>query len=123
MQGPENLLGITPVLPSADIVRDIDWYEKMTGFTCLYADSMYAILLREQQCIHLQWHANTEDDPLLGGSVIRIFVKDIQPLFEEFIQRGTIRNQSFLPSTPWNTREFGFHDLNRNAIYFVEDLD
>jgi len=123
MQAPENLLGITPVLPSSDISRDVDWYEKMTGFTCLYADRMYAILLREQQCIHLQWHAGTSGDPMPEGSVVRIFVKDIQPLVEEFIRRGTIRKQSYIPNTPWNTREFGFHDLNRNSIYMVEDLD
>src|SRR6476661_3806322 len=106
-----EIFGIIPVLPSADIARDIEWYKEKAGFEIRYSDNMYAVLYRESICIHLQWHANTENDPLLGGSVIRIFVKDIQPLFEEFIERGIIRRQSFLPNTPWNTREFGFHDL------------
>jgi hypothetical protein len=38
----------------------------------------------------LQWHADAENDPLLGGSVIRIFAKNIQPLFDEFVSRGTV---------------------------------
>eukprot|EP01035_Chromulina_nebulosa_P067187 gene67187-92044_t len=62
-----------PVLPSADVARDVAWYKEKAG---------------ENICIHLQWHADTADDPLLGGSVIRIDVKNIQPLFEEFLQRG-----------------------------------
>ncbi len=46
---------------------------------------MYAILQRDNLSIHLQWHADTQDDPLNGGSVIRIFVKYIKPIFEEFV--------------------------------------
>lgn len=84
---------------------------------------MYAILVREQQCIHLQWHADTTDDPLLGGSVCRIFVKDIKPLLEEFISRGTIKKEKYRENTPWGTNEFGFYDLNNNGIFFVEDIN
>ena len=71
-----SLLNITPVLPSEDIERDIRWYEKMTGFKVVFADKMYAGLQRDDLHIHLQWHANTPEDPLLGGSVVRIFVKN-----------------------------------------------
>lgn len=52
---------------------------------------MYAGLKREQLFIHLQWHADTKDDPLLGASVIKLFVRNIQPIFEEFIKRGTVK--------------------------------
>jgi hypothetical protein len=44
---------------------------------------MYAVLYRENICLHLQWHADTPNDPLLGGSVIRIYVKNITALFNE----------------------------------------
>ncbi|MCL6266782.1 glyoxalase/bleomycin resistance/extradiol dioxygenase family protein [Flagellimonas myxillae] len=117
-----QLLEITPVLPSQNIERDVAWYLKHLGFETLSKDEMYACLKRENLHLHLQWHADTEDDPLLGGSVIKIFVKNIQPIFEEFVQRGTVPDHKLRRNTPWNTHEFGFYDLNNNAIFFVEDV-
>ena len=116
-----HFLEITPVLPSLDIKKDIEWHQKYTGFECVFADAMYAGLKRENLFIHLQWHADTDDDPLLGGSVIKIFVKNINPIFEEMVKRGTVPKTKLRMNTPWKTHEFGFYDLNNNAIFFVED--
>lgn len=113
---------IVPVLPSADIARDIVWYEKHTGFTKAFGDHMYAGLKRDGLELHLQWHGDTDDDPLLGGSVIRIFVDDIQPIFEEFVQRGTVTKDKLRMHTDWGTHEFGFYDLNNNAVFIVQDV-
>ena len=67
MADKTKFLYIIPVLPSSDILRDLAWYEKHAGFTCLFnQDNMYAAMVREQQGIHLQWHADNEDDPLLA---------------------------------------------------------
>ena len=82
---------------------------------------MYAGLRRDGLTIHLQWHAGTDDDPVNGGSVIRIFVKDIEPIFEDFVKRGTVSKEKLQRNTPWGTHEFGFYDLNQNAIFIVED--
>ena len=117
-----NLLEISPVLPSQDINRDVKWYERYVGFKLLQKDDMYAVLKREDFCIHLQWHADTEDDPLLGGSVIKLFVKDIEPIFEEFVERKTIVPEKLRRHTDWKTHEFGFYDLNKNAIFVVQDI-
>jgi len=117
-----ELLSILPVLPSQDIDRDVEWYAKYVGFDYLYKDKMYAVLKRDELSIHLQWHADTEDDPLLGGSVIRIRVNAIQPAFEEFLGRGTVEEGKLSRNTAWNTHEFGFYDLNKNAIFMVEFL-
>ena len=117
-----NFLQIEPVLPSLDIKRDIAWYQKHTGFEPIFGDAMYAGLQREHLCIHLQWHADTEDDPLLGGSVIKLFVDDIHPIFKEFMERGTVSKNKLRMNTPWKTHEFGFYDLNRNAIFIVQDI-
>jgi hypothetical protein len=118
-----EFINIIPVLPSADIARDITWYKENAGFIEYYSDKMYAILYRENLTIHLQWHADTSDDPLLGGSVIRISVKNILSLFEEFVDRGTVSKESFRRNTPWKTNEFGFYDLNKNAIFVMEELE
>lgn len=117
-----TILGITPVMPSSDIARDTDWYARYTGFTKLNGDDMYAVLRRTDHYIHLQWHAGTEEDPLLGGSVIKLFVEDIHPWFDEFCSRGTIHAQKLRMNTAWGTHEFGFYDLNQNAIFIVQDI-
>ena len=61
-----NLKTIIPVLPSSDIQRDVQWYEKYTSFKCTWHDDMYALLKTEEIVMHLQWHADTEDDPFIG---------------------------------------------------------
>jgi len=116
-----EFLNTIPVLPTSDIERDIAWYKEKTGMEVFFSDKMYAVLFRENLCLHLQWHAGTEDDPLLGGSVVRIYVKNIKPIFEEFIQRGTVTREKFRSNTPWATNEFGFYDLNNNAVFIMED--
>ncbi|MBO3117769.1 glyoxalase/bleomycin resistance/extradiol dioxygenase family protein [Winogradskyella sp. DF17] len=113
---------ISPVLPSLNIQRDISWYNKYVGFDKLHSDDMYAVLRRDNLCIHLQWHAGSKEDPLLGGSVIKIFVQNLMPIFNELIERGTIKEDRLRLHTQWNTNEIGFHDLNNNAIFFVEDI-
>lgn len=110
-----------PVLPTSDIERDIVWYKEKMGLETYFADEMYAVLYRDNLWIHLQWHADTEEDPLLGGSVIRIYVKNIKPLFDEFVQRGTVTSGKIKINTAWKTNEFGFYDLNKNAIFIMED--
>jgi len=117
-----ELVSIIPVLPSSDVERDIAWYKEKLGFETYFSDKMYAVLYRENSCIHLQWHADTPDDPLLGGSVIRIYVKNITPLFDELVERGTVTHDSMKVNTPWKTNEFGFYDLNNNAIFVMEDM-
>jgi len=87
----------------------------------LYSDKMYAVIYRDNICIHLQWHVNTDHDPLPGGSVIRIYLKNIQPIFEEFVQRGTYQKIKLRSKTAWNTNEFGFYALNNNAVFIMED--
>lgn len=118
-----ELIRIIPVLPSADISRDVTWYGEKMGFSLHFSDGRYAVLYREAIVLHLQWHADTPDDPLLGGSVVRIQVQNLRPLFEEFVRRGTVGSDKWQAGTPWKTNEFGFYDLNGNAIFFVEDLE
>ena len=112
---------IIPVLPTANMARDVAWYRQKAGFEPIFGDHMYAGLRRDGLTIHLQWHAGTDDDPVNGGSVIRIFVKDIEPIFEDFVKRGTVSKDKLQRNTPWGTHEFGFFDLNQNAIFIVED--
>lgn len=116
-----EFIEIAPVLPSQNIERDVTWYNNYVGFTLLHKDDMYAVMRRDKFCLHLQWHTDTVEDPLLGGSVVKLFVKNIRPIFEELTERGTVSKNKLQLNTPWNTNEFGFYDLNKNAIFFVEN--
>ena len=119
-----KLVKIIPVLESDDIARDVAWYKEKTGFEVSFLhDKMYAGLYREDLEIHLQWHAGTKDDPMNGGAVVRIGVKNITPLFGEFKQRGTVTDKDLRTNTPWGTNEFAFYDLNSNAIFISEDIE
>ncbi len=115
-----SLLNIIPVIPSADIKRDLEWYEKFTGFKYIFGDDGYVGLLRDKLEFHLQFHHGNTDDPVLP-SVMKIFVADIHSYFEEFEERGTITKDRLRMNTPWGTHEFGFYDLNQNAIFIVQD--
>ena len=79
MQSNTHFLNTIPVLSSLDIARDISWHQEKTGFRLNFSDGKYASISRENSVIHLQWHDYTADDPLLGGSVIKIFVKKYLP--------------------------------------------
>lgn len=117
-----QFLAIIPVLSSADLARDIAWYAEKTGFRNVSNQEGYAIMQRENLEFHLQWHHGTEDDPVLAG-VMRIWVKGILPIFEEFVQRGTVTTDKLRMKTDWGTNEFGFYDLNNNAIFVMEDVE
>ncbi|MFN5647565.1 MAG: hypothetical protein ACK458_08620 [Sphingobacteriales bacterium] len=119
---PGHLEKAIPVLPSQDIARDEAWYKEKLGLQTYFADSMYAVMYRDNIVIHLQWHADTPDDPLLGGSVVRFITKDIQTIFREMIQRGTVTEDALRENTPWGTHEFGVFDLNRNLIFIIQDI-
>jgi uncharacterized glyoxalase superfamily protein PhnB len=127
---PTSFIQTLPILDSADVQRDIAWYAEKTGFVDTYNSSNYnpkeqpldyAVLSRAQLSFHLQWHAGTKEDPVHGGS-IRFQVQNIRPLFEEFVKRGTVKSDSFRENTPWGTNEFGFYDLNKNALFFFEGV-
>ncbi len=117
----ENLGEWGHVLPSADIERDVAWYEQYTGFSCARHDGIYALLQRENLKIHLQWHANTEHDPLLGGSVIKLFVDDIQPMLDGFVARGTIPRDKLRMNNSCGTHEFGFYAPDNHEIFVGQD--
>lgn len=120
MKTANSALCIIPVLPSTDIERDLEWHKKYTGFTYAFGDKGYAGLRRENQEFHLRFHHGNEEDTILG-SVMKIFVSDIKPYFEEFLERGATGEDKLRLNTPCGTHEFGFYDLNRNAVFIVKD--
>ncbi len=111
-----------PVLPSTDVARDIAWYTENLGFQRLFSHTdpelnqvSYAGLGRQNQYIHLQFQW-PKDMAQMNGSSIRFEVENIQPYFQECIQRGAVGPEKLRENTPWGTNEFGLYDPNKNAI-------
>ena len=118
-----EFLGIVPVIPSQNIKRDIDWYGRKVGFEAAHHNELYAVLRRDRLRIHLQWHADTNADPLLGGSGVKVFVDDIQPIFEELEKMGTVSMEAIQCQTRWNTMNLGFSILIRMASFLCRAFD
>jgi len=109
-----------PVLPSADIARDVKFYVEGLGFSEIFSDNLYALLRRQNLELHLQWHAGTPEDPLLGGSVVRLITEDVDAYYNVVVDQGVINANHTPKKTAWGTYEFGFYDLNKNAVFIVK---
>jgi hypothetical protein len=53
---------------------------------------------------------------------VRIEVKNITPLFKEYLSKGIVQPDQFHAKTAWKTSEFGLFDLSGNRITFFEDI-
>jgi len=120
-----TFLHMIPVLASADVKRDIDWYENKLGFKNVYDSTAYhdgpvdyAVLRRQNLIIHLQFQFPKD----MTSTDVKIEVKNIDSLIEEYLEKNVITAENVNRKTPWNTDEFGLFDLNKNRITFLEDL-
>jgi uncharacterized glyoxalase superfamily protein PhnB len=120
-----RFLHISPVLASANVQRDVDWYEEKLGFKNVYDSSKYqegpldyAVLRRQNLIIHLQFQF--QDD--MTSTDVKIEVQNIDPLFDEYVTAGIVKPDAMIRKTPWNTFEFGLFDASGNRITFIEDI-
>lgn len=116
---------ISPVLASADVARDVKWYEEKLGFKNVYDSSAYqdgkidyAVIGRDNLFMHLQFQF-PED---MISTDVKFEVENIELLYQELIDSGVIKEEQIRRQTPWNTSEVSFFDLSRNRITFLEDL-
>lgn len=49
-------------------------------------------------------------------------IKSVTSIYLELLEAGIVSKGKLQVKRPWNTNEFGFYDLNKNAIFFVEDI-
>lgn len=124
-QASTRFLYMCPVLASSDVPRDIQWYEKKLGFKNVfdsthYSDGPadYAVLRRQKLILHLQYQFPKD----MTSTDVRIEVKNIQPLFAEYVSKGVVKEEAMRLKTPWGTNEFGLFDLSRNRLTFLEDV-
>ncbi len=121
-----KFLHISPVLASADVKRDIDWYENKLGFKNVYDSTVYqdspvidyAVLGRQNLFFHLQFQYPKD----MTCTDLKFQVSNIEPLIEELLANGLLKADRIHRKTAWNTIEFGLFDPSGNRITFFEDL-
>lgn len=116
---------ISPVLASSDVARDIQWYKDKLGFQNVYDSTQYqegpvdyVVLGRQKLFFHMQFQF-PED---VIRTDVKFQVKNIEPLYDEFLKSRAITEHNINRKTDWNTSECCFFDLNRNRLTFYEDI-
>lgn len=124
-EGVTKIHFISPVLASANVRRDIEFYEEKLGFKNVYDSTNYsdgpgdyAVLRRQQAVLHLQFQF---PDNMISTDV-KFEVENILPIYQEYLENEVITEATFHAETQWKTREFTFFDLSRNRLTFFEDL-
>ena len=123
--GDTKLLYMSPVFASSDVARDIEWYESKMGFKNVFDSTAYqkgpvdyAVLGRQDLYIHLQYQFEKD----MTSTDLRFQVKNIAPLFQEYLKKQIVQDESMRNATAWGTNEFGLFDPSGNRITFFEDI-
>ncbi len=111
-----------PQLPSGDLQRTADFFRDRLGFTefRLFPEHGHLIVRREAVEIHF-WDAGSEAEARHygGASSCYIRVRNIEPLYEEFMRRQAPFRYG-LTRQPWGMNEMQVDDPFGNAIRFGE---
>lgn len=120
------LKAIHPILPVKKVNDAIDFYCDKLDFTIAFRDPTdpngYAGVKRDSIEIHLQWHDEKEWEESIDRPMLRIYVDNIEELFEEYNGKGVFHKSTSLKKMPWGTKEFAFYDLFGNGLTFYRDL-
>lgn len=121
-----HIQAVQPVLPTQDVDRAIEYYVGRLGFQLAFQDNPetpgYAGVIRDGVELHLQWHHASEWEAVERPQ-LRFVVPHVETLFEEYQDKGVFHDNTALRSTDWGTVEFGFFDLDSNALTFYRDKD
>ena len=117
---------IHPVLPVKNVVESVNFYINKLGFKFAFKDTTdahgYAGVSRDGIEIHLQWHDEKEWIAGLDRPMLRIYVNNIEALFNEYKTASVFHSHTALKETPWGTKEFAFYDLHDNGLTFYKDI-
>ncbi|MEQ9231961.1 MAG: hypothetical protein RIF46_14860, partial [Cyclobacteriaceae bacterium] len=120
--GETEFRHMNPVFASQDVRRDITWYEEKLGFKKVFDSGdeplNYAGVTRQGLFLHMQYQFPKD----MWSSDLRIEVRNIQPLFQEYLNRGLVKEEAMKLNTAWGTNEFGLFDPSGNRIHFYEDI-
>lgn len=116
---------IHPVLPVKNVADAVSFYVNKLGFRLTFTDTTdehgYAGVSRDGIKIHLQWHDEKEWLAGLDRPLLRIYVDQIEDLYDEYKTQNVFHENTGLKETSWGTKEFAFYDLHGNGLTFYRD--
>src|SRR5450755_1573969 len=106
-----TIKGAIPVLPAANAAESLQWWTGICGFTETFRDATppnYAGINRGDAYLHISQMSDPQLARKIGDqTMVRIAVKGIEALFEEFQKRGgAVQPNGTLQTKPWGTKEF-----------------
>ena len=117
---------INPVLPVKHVANAIEYYVNKLGFKLAFTDSSsefgYAGVARDGIEIHLQWHNDKEWVEGLDRPMLRIYVDNINALYNEYKTQNIFHQNTSMKETPWATKEFAFYDVYGNGVTCDNDI-
>ncbi|WP_298904167.1 glyoxalase superfamily protein [uncultured Psychroserpens sp.] len=117
---------IHPVLPVRHVMNAVHYYVDELGFKLAFKDAGddpgYAGIIRDGVEIHLQWHDENDWVDGMDSVLLRIYVENVDALFQEYSTKAVFHENTELKDTSWGTREFGIYDKNGNGLVFYRDL-
>ena len=117
---------IHPVLPVKNVTEAILYYTQKLGFILSFKDDgddpKYGGVSRDTVELHLQWHDSKEWEIGVDRPLLRIYVDDIEALYNDYKTKGVFHENTSLKETAWGTKEFAFYDLFGNGLVFYRDL-
>lgn len=117
---------IDPVLPVRNVSESIAYYVNKLGFKLSFKDDgedpKYAGVVRDGIGIHLQWHDENDWKEGMDSSLLRIYVDEVEALFEEYKTQSVFHENTSVRQTPWGTMEFGLYDIDKNGLIFYKNF-
>ncbi|WP_204345607.1 glyoxalase superfamily protein [Psychroserpens algicola] len=117
---------IHPVLPVRDVTKALNYYVEKLGFKHAFSDHTdkptYGGVVRDNIEIHLQWHDEKDWIEGMDSVLLRIYVDEVDLLFEEYKTQNVFHDNTALRNTAWETREFGFYDNDKNGLIFYKNF-
>jgi len=116
-----KLKQITPLVPVVDVLKSVEFFEKVLGFQAIQQSDIYAYIQRDNVAIRLQ---KAGED--VGEQACYIDVTGVDALYTELkpaldkLPAGQVRapfNQAY------GQREFHVIDLDSLLIFFGESID
>ena len=107
-----------PVLPSLDLQRSADFYQKYFDCTADWYDE-YLVLGNQ----HFQFHLwKTTDHYLCINSGFYLKVNDVESMYQKLNIAGVIHPNGHLETKPWMMKEFAITDPDGNLIRIGQDM-
>lgn len=102
-----TILNVAPTLPSTDLDRTSQFYEKKLGFSTRSRFAEYLIVTRDNIALHF-WKC---EDPMIPQSAgCYLYIDDADALFREYQAQGVIHPNGAIRDTDYGVREFAVLD-------------